>query len=53
MAIHEEEQYSAPQVRLLGSVEEMTNQEFDKVGRSLDAFSTAQNMLTGIVKMDP
>jgi hypothetical protein len=53
MEIQEDAQYSAPQVRSLGSVEEMTHQEFDKVGRSLDAFSTAQNALTGVIKTDP
>lgn len=52
MDIHEDE-YSAPQVRSLGSVEEMTHQSFDKVGSTPDAFTPAIPALDGEVIPDP
>lgn len=53
MEIHEDGQYSAPQVRLLGSVEEMTNQPFDKVGSIADIFTALDQNLNGEIIPDP
>ena len=49
--MHEDEQYSAPQVRSLCSVEEMT-QSNDKIGSIADAFTPQQPLLDGEVFED-
>ena len=51
MEIREDEKYSAPQVRSLGSVEEMT-QAFDKIGSDPDIFTPAVPQLDGDIIED-
>jgi hypothetical protein len=50
--MHEDEQYSAPQLRSLGSVEEMTNQELDKVGSIDDFLTLLLPDLDGVIQPD-
>lgn len=47
------EAYTAPTVRSLGSVEEMTRQQFDKIGSAADAYTPAIPTLDGTVFPDP
>ena len=49
--MHEDEQYSAPEVRSLGSVEELT-QSFDKIGSIADVFTPAIPSLDGTIVED-
>jgi hypothetical protein len=41
--------YEAPKLKVLGSLQELTQQKFNKVGGSTDAYSTEQNQLVGSV----
>ena len=49
----EDSTYEAPELRIVGSVHELTQQEFDKVGTSLDAASFVIPGLTGVIQPDP
>ncbi len=44
--------FEAPELRIIGSVHELTQQQTDKIGTSLDAASFVQN-LTGTIRPDP
>jgi hypothetical protein len=40
-------EYDAPAIRVLGSLEELTQQSFNKVGHASDVFSTLSNQIVG------
>jgi hypothetical protein len=51
---HADVAYSAPVVRSLGSVEEMTRQQFDKIGSAVDAYTALSGgALDGTIQPDP
>ncbi len=41
--------YEAPAIRELGSLQELTQQGFNKIGFSHDMYSTEQNQLVGSI----
>lgn len=41
--------YGAPAITVLGSLTDITRQQFNKIGQSTDAYSTEQNNLVGSV----
>jgi len=41
--------YTKPEISELGSLEELTEQTFNKIGGSVDTFSNQQNQLVGSV----
>ena len=51
--VHMKEPYKAPQLRSLGSVEELTAQELDKVGSQDDFLTLLLPDLTGEIIPDP
>jgi hypothetical protein len=46
------EPYKAPQVNRLGSVEELTAQELDKIGSTADFLTLLLPDLTGVIQPD-
>ena len=40
-------EYEAPAIRELGSLQDLTQQHYNKIGNSTDMYSTEQNQLTG------
>jgi hypothetical protein len=47
-------QYTTPQVRELGSITELTQGPFNKIGGGQDSLSTQQNQLVGsIIPINP
>ena len=45
--------YESPTIETLGSVQELTTQQFDKVGSVADAFTPAIPALDGEIQVDP
>lgn len=41
--------YEPPTLRMLGTLEELTQQQYNKIGQSTDMYSTEQNNIVGSI----